>query len=85
MITEIPLVEFQTSSRGFSHHSFHLCYLLNVYYPKINGYIYGIEEHHLRFGYGLCDEIEYKKSLISSELYKKIVHRIAARDKESLI
>lgn len=71
-ITILPLNTFISNKKGYSQHSYSFLDLLKLYYPNVQGEIYGIEVKEVEIGLGLSEYLRKKIKAISKEILSQI-------------
>lgn len=68
----ISLDSFNFIKKEGFQHSYSFLDLVKLYYPNINGKIYGIEAHEVGLGVGLSLTLENKLDFISGEILEDV-------------
>lgn len=81
-ITFLPLNKFISKKKGYSQHSYSFLDLIRIYYPNIQGEIYGIEVKEVEFGFGLSSVLQPQLNIISKKILSKINKSIKKINRE---
>ena len=71
-IISFTLNTFISNKKSYSQHSYSFLDLLKLYYPNINGEVYGIKVKEVEFGFGLSSVMKEKVKDIAKEILSKI-------------